>query len=46
MYIRCKTIVKETWYGPRDGLGHGLGQRDKAWLDGVVLMSKAWYKTK
>ncbi|GKB62278.1 hypothetical protein Tco_0918464 [Tanacetum coccineum] len=27
MYIRCKTIVKETWYGPRDG----LGQRDKAW---------------
>ncbi|GJR18813.1 hypothetical protein Tco_0967340 [Tanacetum coccineum] len=24
-------LVKGTRYGPRDGLGHGLGQRDKAW---------------
>ncbi|GJV14247.1 putative reverse transcriptase domain-containing protein [Tanacetum coccineum] len=37
------TLVKETRYGARDGLGHGLGQRDKAWLGineiYVMLMS-------
>ncbi|GJY88126.1 retrovirus-related pol polyprotein from transposon TNT 1-94 [Tanacetum coccineum] len=34
MYIRCKTLVKETWYGPRDGLGLSLGQRDKPEFEG------------
>ncbi|GJW84724.1 hypothetical protein Tco_0157869 [Tanacetum coccineum] len=40
---KCKTLVKETWYGPRDGLG--LGQRDKDLALGVpslvLLMGSA-----
>ncbi|GKE37202.1 hypothetical protein Tco_1460607, partial [Tanacetum coccineum] len=31
-------LVKETWYGARDGLGHGLSQRDKVWW----FNEKAW----
>ncbi|GJQ98939.1 hypothetical protein Tco_0521924 [Tanacetum coccineum] len=39
---KASLLVKETRYGPRDGLGHGLGQRDKLrkQIDEMIKSSK------